>query len=75
MYYYTSKSIDTSNDFVRSKKSSANVTKPSLLDVIQSSQITDKVVWAGDLILDETNTSADDPDIHKLKLLVHNFLR
>ncbi|CAO3674333.1 unnamed protein product [Umbelopsis vinacea] len=79
LYHYTSKTIDTSNEFVRNRRAGSSIIKPSLLDVIQSSQLTEEVVWMGELNLDETSASAGDctgnADIHKLNLIVHNFLR
>lgn len=75
LVHYTSKTINTSNDFVRSKKVATNMNKPTLLDEIQKYQTEYKETWRGELILgDERNTKQDQFPII-FRLTVHNFLR
>ncbi|KAG2172397.1 hypothetical protein INT43_004939 [Umbelopsis isabellina] len=73
--HYTSKTINTSNDFVRSKKVATNMNKPTLLDEIQKYQMECKESWRGELILGDEHTTNEDQLPIKFRLLVHNFLR
>ncbi|KAJ2960873.1 hypothetical protein NQZ79_g3872 [Umbelopsis isabellina] len=73
--HYTSKTINTSNDFVRSKKVATNINKPTLLDEIQKYQKEHKETWRGELIIGDERTTNQDQLPIKFRLLVHNFLR
>jgi hypothetical protein len=70
--HYTSKIIDTSNQFARNRKGAGSVTKPSLYDITQGMQAVRNVAWIGELILSEELLTQG---VSKINLLVHNLLR
>jgi hypothetical protein len=75
LVHYTPKTINTTSDFVRSKKVATNVNKPTLLDEIQKYQMESNEAWNGELVLKDEHILNEDQLPIKFKLLVHNFLR